>query len=279
MKRLAAAVSLLVLALSGSPSAQQRGEPTVVLQTPAQGAEITREQLQGLLEQLPPNVRRVLQLDPSLAERPEYLALYPQLQAFLKVHPEVTRNPAYFFGIAVQDFNRNRQAEPMEWFAGILAGIGLFIGFMTVVTILAALVKQAVEYRRWLRQTRMQTEVHTKILDRMQSNEDLLAYIQTPAGKNFLQFTPISTEGAPKVVGAPLSRILWSVQAGVVLAALGLGLRYAQESVPEEIVPAFTVLGVIVMSLGVGAVVSAVVAYLLSARLGLLPARKEETHA
>jgi hypothetical protein len=167
----------------------------------------------------------------------------------------------------------------MEWFAGILAGIGLFIGFMTVVTILAALVKQAVEYRRWLRQTRMQTEVHTKILDRMQSNDELLAYIQTPAGRNFLEFTPISTESAPKVVNAPLSRILWSVQAGVVLAALGLGLRYAQGSVPEEIVPAFTVLGVVVMALGIGAVVSAVVAYLLSARLGLLPQRKEETHA
>ena len=280
MKRLAAAVSLLVLALSGSLFAQQSGErpTTVVIQTPSQGAETTREQLQGLLEQLPPNVRRVLQLDPSLAERPEYLALYPQLQAFLKVHPEVTRNPGYFFGIAVQEFNR-RRSDPMEWFAGILAGIGLFIGFMTVVTILGALVKQAVEYRRWLRQTRMQTDVHTKILDRMQSNEDLLAYIQTPAGKHFLEFTPISTEGAPKVVNAPLSRILWSVQAGVVLAALGLGLRYAQSSVPEEIVPAFTVLGVIVAALGIGAVVSAAVAYFLSARLGLLPARREENHA
>jgi hypothetical protein len=272
-------ISLLVLALSGSLSAQ-RGEPTtVVVQTPAQGADTTREQLQGLLEQLPPNVRRVLQLDPSLAERSEYLALYPQLQAFLKIHPEVTRNSGYFFGIAAQDFNRNRQAEPMEWFAGILAGIGVFIGFMTIVTILGALVKQTVEYRRWVRQTRMQAEVHTKILDRMQSNEDLLSYIQTPAGRHFLEFTPISTESAPRAASAPLSRILWSVQAGVVLAALGFGLRYAQSNVPEEIVPAFTVLGVIVMALGIGAVVSAVVAYLLSARLGLLPPRKEETHA
>jgi hypothetical protein len=69
------------------------------------------------------------------------------------------------------------------------------------------------------------------------------------------------------------------VQAGVVLAALGLGLRYAQSNVPEEIVPAFTVLGVIVMAIGLGAVVSAAIAYFLSARLGLLPPRKEETHA
>ena len=78
---------------------------------------------------------------------------------------------------------------------------------------------------------------------------------------------------------APFGRILWSVQAGVVLASLGIGLRYAQGHVPEEIVPAFTVLGVIVMSLGFGAVMSAVVAYVLSSRLGLLPSRKQETNA
>jgi hypothetical protein len=39
------------------------------------------------------------------------------------------------------------------------------------------------------------------------------------------------------------------------------------------------VLGVIVMSLGLGAVLSAVVAYLLSSRLGLLPRRNQETNA
>jgi len=47
--------------------------------------------------------------------------------------------------------------------------------------------------------------------------------------------------------------------------------------VPEEIVPAFTVLGIIVMALGLGAVVSAIVAYVLSSRLGLLPVRRQET--
>jgi hypothetical protein len=276
MRRLAATVSLLLVALSGTLSAQSRLDPNVIaLQAPTQDADSTRDQLQNLLQQLPPNVRRVLQLDPSLAERSEYLALYPQLQAFIKVHPEITRNPAYFFGNPDEQFNRRRD-DPIEWFAGILAGMGVFIVVMTILVFFGLLVRQTVDYRRWVRQTRLQNEVHTKILDRMQSNDELLAYVQTPAGRHFLEFTPISTESAPKTVSAPLSRILWSVQAGVVLAALGLGFRYAQSNVPEEIVPAFTVLGVVVMALGLGAVVSAVVAYLLSARLGLLPARREE---
>jgi hypothetical protein len=259
------------------PVLRQRGEvpqpepPTNNAFT--QNAQNTRQELQNLLWQLPPSVRGVLQNDPSLMERPDYLAPYPALQAFLKQHPEVARNPAFFLG-RPEDFNRS--PDPLEILAAILAGTGLFLAFLTLVTIVGSVAKQVVDYRRWVRQTRMQTEVHTKILDRMQSNEELLAYVQTPAGRNFLEFTPANVSPDP---GAPLGRILWSIQAGVVLSALGLGLRFARGTVPEEVVPAFTVLGIIVMSLGLGAVISAAVAYILSARLGLLPSRRQETNA
>lgn len=253
--------------------AQVVGGPQVS-QDLQQSAETTRQQLQNLLWQLPPSLRTVLQADPSLAERHDYLAPYPALLAFLQEHPEVSRNAAFFFGSP--EYNR-RGPEPLDVFAAILAGTGLFIGFMTVMVIIGSILRQVVDYRRWVRQSRMQAEVHTKILDRLQTNEDLLAYVQTPAGRHFLEFTPVSAESEPRPAGAPLGRILWSVQAGVVLAALGLGLRFARGNVPEEIIPAFTVLGVIVMSLGIGAVVSAAIAYVLSARLGLLPAPRQST--
>jgi hypothetical protein len=239
-------------------------------------AEFTRQRLQQMLWQLPPAVRGVLQYDPTLADRPDYLAPYPTLQAFLKQHPEIARNPSFFFGNP--DSNR-RNHEAMDAFAAILAGTGLFLGFMTIVVMMGSVARQVVEYRRWARQTRMQTEVHTKILDRMQSNEDLLAYVQTPAGRNFLDFAPGGPAPEPRQPSAPLGRILWSVQAGVVLTTLGIGLRFAQGTVPEEIMPGFTVLGIIVTSLGLGAVVSAVIAYVLSSRLGLLPSRRQETNA
>jgi hypothetical protein len=221
------------------------------------------------------NTRQALQNDPSLIERPDYLAPYPELAEFLKQHPEVARNPTFFFG-RPEDFER--ASDPLDLFAGILAGTALFLSFMTLLFLVGSVARQVVEYRRWVRQTRIQTEVHTKILDRLQTNEDLLAYVQTPAGRHFLEFAPLAAAGSdPGMTSAPLGRILWSVQAGVVLAALGIGLRFARGTVPEEIVPAFTVLGVIVMSLGIGAVISAVVAYVLSARLGLLPNRRQET--
>ena len=264
------------------PILRERGQPEPVEpvddQAPppySQSADFTRNRLQQLLYQLPPNVRSILQYDPSLADRPEYLTPYPTLQAFIKQHPEISRNPTYFFG---EPENR-RGPNPSELLGGILAGAGLFIGFMTVIITMGSVAQQVVAYRRWVRQTRMQIDIHTKILDRMQSNEDLLAYVQTPAGKTFLEFAPTGPAPDTRVSSAPFGRILWSVQAGVVLAALGLGLRFAQNRVPEEIIPAFTVLGIIVMSIGLGAVVSAVVAYLLSSRLGLLPIRKQETNA
>ena len=107
------------------------------------------------------------------------------------------------------------------------------------------------------------------------SNEDLLAYVQSPAGRHFLESAPITVESGPRPMGAPLGRILWSVQAGVILATLGGGLTLLQRNVPEEVAPAFYVLGMVVGALGVGAMISAVVAYFLSARLGLLPAPKQ----
>jgi hypothetical protein len=263
------------------PTLRQRGQPAPLTQPAvdyafAQNAQNTRQELQNLLWQLPPSVRGVLQNDPSLIDRPDYLAPYPALQAFLAEHPEIARNPTFFLG-RPEDNNRT---EPLEFFAALLAGTGLFLAFVTFVTIVGSVARQVVDYRRWVRQTRMQTDVHTKILDRLQSNEDLLAYVQTPAGRNFLEFTPATKAPDAGVASVPMGRILWSVQAGVVLAALGIGLWFAQGTVPEEMMPGFTVLGIIVMSLGLGAVISAVVAYILSARLGLLPSRRqEETNA
>lgn len=295
MRQAAILAVVLAVLVPGSLAAQARGQekeigpilrergqpaPAEPVDDPgpppySQSADFTRNRLQQLLYQLPPNVRSVLQYDPSLLEQPDYLNAYPTLQAFIKQHPEIVRNPTYFFG----EPDNRRGPNPTEALAAILAGTGLFIFFMTLLITVGSVAQQVVAYRRWVRQTRMQIDVHTKILDRMQSNEDLLAYVQTPAGRTFLEFAPAGPAPETRVSSAPFGRILWSVQAGVVLASLGIGLRYAQGHVPEEIVPAFTVLGVIVMSLGLGAVISAIVAYVLSSRLGLLPSRKQETNA
>jgi heme/copper-type cytochrome/quinol oxidase subunit 3 len=82
-----------------------------------------------------------------------------------------------------------------------------------------------------------------------------------------------------RAVGAPVNRILWSVQAGVVLAAGGLGLWFAKASVIEEAAQALNVVAVLAVALGVGFVASALVAYALSRQLGLLESEPRSTHA
>jgi hypothetical protein len=244
----------------------------------ANDARRTLAELRRLLDEHPPAIRTVLRADPSLLERPDYLAPYPRLAAFLKQHPEVARDPTFFFGRPDYDAYDRRDETPQERainaLQAVLAAVAGFTAVIIILLVLASLVRQAIGHRRWLRQSRVQTEVHSKILDRLQSNEDLLAYIQTPAGQRFLESGPSPQEPERRAIGAPFGRILWSVQAGVMLAALGVGFWLVQRNVMAEIAPAFHALGVLALALGVGAILSAGLSYVLSARLGLLGTSK-----
>jgi hypothetical protein len=241
-------------------------------------ARRVRQELQELLRQHPPAVRAVFQADPSLLSRPDYLAAYPRLATFVKEHPEVARDPGFFFGQF--DTFEPRVTTPQErafnLLGAVLAGLALFTVGMTALFTVGFMIRQIFEHRRWVRQSRVQTEVHTKILDRLQSNEDLLTYVQTPAGRQFLEAGPSAQRAAAPPVAAPLGRMLWAVQAGVVLIALGSGLWLVQRMVMEEIAPAFYAMSVVAGALGVGAILSAGASYLLSARLGLLTQTPKE---
>ena len=80
----------------------------------------------------------------------------------------------------------------------------------------------------------------------------LLAYIQSPAGRRFLESTPITLDGESRPTGAPFGRILWSLQAGIVLLALGIGFWFVQNDVMPEIAEGFHILAVIAVALGAG---------------------------
>jgi hypothetical protein len=139
-----------------------------------------------------------------------------------------------------------------------------------VMGLLVWLIRTLVDYKRWSRLAKVQTEAHTKILDRFTANEDLLAYIQTPAGARFLESSPIRLDAGPRSVAAPLGRILWSVQGGVVLMAGGLGMQYVSGRLPSGLAEPLRTLGVLGIAIGIGFLVSSAVSYLISKRLGLI---------
>ena len=242
----------------------------------------TRQELESLFEKFPPTLGGVLKLDPTLLTNEPYLASYPGLGAFLAQHPEVAHNPAYFLSNVPSQYAREPRDEREQVYrmmADVLAGAAAFFVFVTVISALGWLVKTTISYRRWNRLSKTQTDVHTKLLDRFTQNEDLLAYMQTPAGKRFLESAPIPLDGDTKPIAAPLSRILWSLQAGIVLLVFGLGLVLLSGRLITEIGTPMMVFGVMGMALGAGFILSAFAAYFASRRFGLLDPPRVESEA
>jgi hypothetical protein len=259
-----------------APVPQVEAPPAPIPPADERNARDTKERLREILDQYPPSVAQVLRLDPSLLTRVDYLTLYPTLATFLSKHPEVAHNPVFFLGNVgggpQYADSRTGVARAVE---NIFVGLEVMFGVMFGIGALAWLVRSAIDHRRWLRAMKIQTEAHIKIVDRLASNEDLLAYMQSAAGQRFLTSSPMAPPSMDRVappMGAPFNRILWSVQAGVVLTTAGAGLWLAKNGVIEEAAQAMQVVAILTMALGLGFVFSALASYGLSRQLGLVNA-------
>lgn len=233
----------------------------------------TRQQFHELLQRHPPSVGRVLKLDPTLFGNAQYLANYPALSAFLTAHPEIAHTPTYYLeSVYIPGDSRPTTASERIW-SDAMEGIAIFVSMGMVVLVLTWLVRTLVEHRRWSRLSKVQAEVHNKLMDRFASNEDLINYIQSPAGKRFLESAPLQLDAGPlpRPTPAPASRILWSVQIGVVLFAAGVGLQFLSGYVDKEVSQPPFAMGVLAISLGLGFVLSAFLSFVLSRKLGLWP--------
>lgn len=250
--------------------------PPVGIEQP--DAQRTREELSRLLDRYPPALKGILALDPSLLNNQTYLAPYPALWSYLNLHPEIARNPSFYTGAYERGY---RQERPVDLRREVLNSLSIFAGFAMAIGLFVWLIRTFIDYRRWIRLAKTQTEVHTKLLDRFTQNDDLLAYIQSPAGSKFLQSSPITLDAGSRTMGAPLGRILWSVQAGLVVFAAGVGLRVVSGQASDESSQTLYGLAVLGIALGLGLVISAAVSYVISHRLGLIdtPAGAPRTDA
>lgn len=271
--------TVLLAGLPVSPALAFAAQPKTAVPRPAEEApaavdertaDETRQRLHDILQQYPPSVSQVFRIDPSLLTKVDYLSTYPTLAAFLAQHPEVAHNPVFFIGDARLIGADSGRRQALQVVEEAMAGLAFFLAFMAMLGVAVWLARAAIEYRRWLRATTIQTDAHMKLVDRLASNEDLLAYMQSSAGQRFLSSSPVAIDAVPSVVGAPLNRILWSVQAGVVLAAAGAGLWLAKSNVIEEAAQVLHVVSLLAMALGLGFVLSALLSYALSRQLGLV---------
>lgn len=270
-------------------AAQAQTAPSQTIVVEDQNADKTRDALEDVLKRYPPSLAYVLKLDPSLLSNPAYLAPYPVLQQFLAKHPEVVRAPKYYFDeYTVRDSSNNSddasrytpEQRAIDMWRSNIDGFTFLLGFLSVIAALTWVIRSIVDHRRWGRQAKVQAEVHNKVIDRLASNEEMLAYVQSPAGAGFLKGGPAMLENGSstsRVMGAPYNRILWSAQAGVVFLALGLGFRWVNVTAPPDVLEMLHFFGLIGQSLGIGFIASAGLAYALSWKLGLLaPPRAAE---
>ena len=281
-----ATTALASAATAWAQAVERTQAPVQQTVTIAQDARETREEFEGLLRRLPPSVGRVLRLDPSLMRNPAYLQPYPALSAFLQQHPDVLNNPSYYLeNVSMQLWYppepRDPRSDAISMWRNAIENVTILFVFLVVSAGLLWIIRSVLEYRRWNRASKVQADVHTKLMDRFTANEDLLAYIQTPVGRRFLESAPLPVETPvpARPVGAPYMRILWSVQAGLVMSAAGLGLLFVSGRVIQEVSEVFFAVGVLALAVGVGFVVSAAASLLLSQRLGLLGAGSAREHS
>lgn len=234
-------------------------------------ADETRSRLMELLQRHPPAVGRVLKLDPALMRNEAYISAYPALQEFLAAHPDVALNAGYYLepvrGVTDQHIPSTPHVRLVE---NTLQALAVLTGMAIVAASMLWLIRTVLEQRRWSRLSKIQAEVHTKLMDRFSSNDELLAYVQMPAGRRFLESGPSPLQEMSPAVGAPFSRILWSVQLGAILLVTGLGLLFLSNRALPEMRDFFYIMGCLATALGAGFSVSALAAYVLSRRLGLI---------
>jgi hypothetical protein len=251
----------------------------------------TREQLLALLRTTP-TLTQVLETDPSLLADQDYVTRNnPQLAQYLAQHPEVTRNPDFYLfadiagqrGRRIDSLHRRingyaPRIDDAERRWQLLQNIVLAMIFIAGMGALLWLIRILLENRRWTRLFRLQSEIHSKLIDRFASNQELLSYMETEPGKRFLEAAPIpiAFERDQRLPGG-LTRILGPLQIGIVMTLLGTGLLILEHKLSDrqhglsDLAGPLLVFGMVALMSGLGFIISAIVAWRISERLGLMP--------
>ena len=109
---------------------------------------------------------------------------------------------------------------------------------------------------------KLQADVQARLLEKFGTSQDLLAYVQTDAGKQLLDSLTVERT-------SPYWRIIGAIQAGIIMFLFGGALLFLRGRVSGA-QEGFLVFGTIFVTLGIGFAISAGVSYSLSKSFGLL---------
>ena len=145
--------------------------------------------------------------------------------------------------------------------------IAPMIGMVVFFYYTMVIIRLTLDHRFRTRLLLTQSEMHSKLLDRIGTGPEALELLKTGPGMQLL-------DSAAFERGAPHARILGSLQAGIVIALAGLAFLLLQGTFPDADAQAgMTFVGGLGLAVGIGFVASAAVAYRLSHAWGLLNGR------
>ena len=295
LKRFAPAAMAVVL-IAGVAVAQPRPvtpphAATAATATSDKDVAAMQEELIRLLR-LSPTLTTVVEHDPSLLANQEYVRKNnPQLAQYLESHPEIALNPEFylFSHLKQNDQGPDQALERAVWpqysqprqepstMERLFDQGGPFVVFVCVLSAILWLFRQFVENRRWGRIFKLQMDVHNKLIDKFSASQELLTYMDTDAGKRFLEAAPlpVNFEQEERMPGM-VARVLTPLQIGIVLTLLGIGLILLRHTQPDMNVP-MLVMGTVVLMPGLGFILSAGITWVLAGRLGLMPNGSDAT--
>ncbi len=283
------AIGALTLAAAPLAVAQTHAAAAPAAQVPSEkDVADAQEQFLHLLR-LSPTMTAAVAADPSLLADQAYVARSnPELAQFMASHPDIARNPEFYLFSRLDPSNGRRDkalqrviwpdltpqaqqesAAPrvIEKMTPIVIVPAVFLAFVWIIRIF-------VDSRRWNRTYKQQSEIHGRLIEKLGTGPDLVAYMETEAGKRFLMASPIApgSEIGQHMPNA-VARVLTSLSAGIVMTLLGIGfllLRNAGPDMPEPML----VVGTLLLMPGIGFILSAGATWVLAQRLGLMPEKE-----
>ena len=204
---------------------------------------------------------------PAAMTDSNFLHDHPELQGFLDTHPLVKADPRAF--VSAREWRNDPPRSELSEFMNDLAPLAAF-GFALLA--ITWIIRKLFENRRWNRSFKMHEEVHTKLIEKFASGQDFNAYIQSEGGRRLLEWTPPATDTTSRGLPNPIGRIFWSLQAGLVLALMGVGMLLLRSHMTATDAPPLLVFGTLALTVGAGFILSALISYGLSRHLGLIDA-------
>jgi hypothetical protein len=202
---------------------------------------------------------------PTAMSDPNFLHDHPEMQAFLESHPQVKADPRAF--VSAREW---RNEPPRSELAEFMSDLAPLAAFVCALLAILWVIRTFLENRRWNRSFKMHEEVHTKLIEKFASGQDFNAYMQSEGGRRLLEWTPPTNSSTSRGLPNPIGRIFWSLQGGLVLALMGIGLLLLRSHMTAGDEPPLLVFGTLGVTLGAGFILSAVVSYGLSRHLGII---------